>query len=68
MAVVAEAHEVLVFIDHHTLHGKGLGHVDMHLLVATALTGGATLWTRDHRRLHAVTHELGCADGTASPH
>ena len=67
MAVVAEAHEGLVFIDHHKRHGKGLGHVDMHLLVATALTGGATLWTRDCR-LHAVAHELGCADGTASPH
>ena len=67
MALVAEAHEVLVFIDHHKLHGKGLGYVDMHLLVATALTGGATLWTRD-RRLHAVAHEVGCAYGAASPH
>ncbi len=66
VALVAEAHEVLVFIDHHKLHGKGLGYVDMHLLVATALTGGATLWTRD-RRLHAVAHELGCAYGDSSP-
>lgn len=67
MAVVADAHEVLVFLDHHQLHGKGLGYVDVHLLVATALTGGAALWTRD-RRLHAVAHAVGCAHGGASPH
>lgn len=66
-AVVAEASEVLGFIDSHKLHGKGIGYVDVHLLVATALTGGAKLWTRD-RRLHAVARELGHAHGGASPH
>lgn len=66
-AVVAEASEVLGYIDSRKLHGKGIGYVDVHLLVATALTGGARLWTRD-RRLHAVAHELGCAHGGSSPH
>lgn len=67
MAAVAEIEEVLGYIDRHKLHGKGIGYVDVHLLVATALIGGARLWTRD-RRLHAVAHELGCAHGGASPH
>lgn len=67
MAAVAEIEEVLGYIDRHKLHGKGIGYVDVHLLVATALIGGARLWTRD-RRLHAVAHQLGCAHGGASPH
>ena len=67
MAVVAEFDEVLAYIDRYKLHGKGIGYVDVHLLVATALTSGARLWTRD-RRLHAVAHELGCAHGGSRPH
>ena len=63
-AVVAEADEVLAFINRHKLHGKGIGYVDAHLLAATALTGGARLWTRD-RRLEVVARELGCAHGAA---
>jgi predicted nucleic acid-binding protein len=62
MATVAEPDEVLAYIDRHKLHGKGIGYVDAHLLAATALPGGARLWTRD-RRLHAVARELGCAHG-----
>ena len=66
MAVVAEADEVLAYLNRHKLHGKGIGYVDVHLLAATALTGGAKVWTRD-RRLHAVAHELGSAYGGVAP-
>ena len=65
-AVVAEADEVLAFINRHKLHGKGIGYVDAHLLASTALTGGTKLWTRD-RRLHAMARELGCAQGGVTP-
>ena len=63
-APVAETDEVLRYIERHKLHGKGIGYVDAHLLAATALSGGARLWTRD-RRLHAVARGLGCAHGAA---
>ena len=63
-APVAEPDEVLRYIERHKLHGKGIGYVDAHLLAATALSGGARLWTRD-RRLHAVARGLGCAHGAA---
>lgn len=59
-AVVADGDEVLQFIDHHVLHGKGIGYVDVHLLASVALTGGARVWTRD-MRLHRVAAALGCA-------
>jgi len=48
-AVVADADEVLAFIERHALHGKGIGYVDIHLLASAALTPGATIWTRDKR-------------------
>lgn len=60
MARVADADEVLVFIERHKLHGKGIGYVDVHLLAAVALTEGATLWTRD-KRLHGAAQALGYA-------
>ncbi len=59
-AVVAEGEEVLGFIERHVLHGKGIGYVDVHLLASTALTEGATLWTRD-KRLREAAQSLGCA-------
>ena len=59
-AAVAEAHEVLSFIEHHALDGKGIGYVDAHLLASTVLTDGAKLWSRD-KRLQAVAEMLGCA-------
>lgn len=58
-SVVADADEVLVFIDRHRLHGKGLGYVDMHLLASTLLTQKAVLYTRD-QRLRAAAQALGC--------
>lgn len=60
MSAVADPAEVLVFIERHRLHGKGLGYVDVHLLAAVALTPGATLWTRD-KRLHSAAQVLDCA-------
>jgi hypothetical protein len=52
--------EVLMFIERQELHGTGLGYVDAHVLLATRLTDGARLWTRD-RRLHAAAARLGIA-------
>ena len=46
---VAETDEVMAFIESRRLWGKGIGYVDVHLLAAVALTGGASLWTRDKR-------------------
>ena len=58
-AVVAEAHEVLSYIESESLHGKGIGYVDVHLLASTALAE-IKLWTRD-KRLFAIADGLGCA-------
>lgn len=65
-ALVAESDEVLVFIEHQALHGKGIGYLDAHLLASVALTGRTQLWTRDKRLLNAA-ESLGCAfkDNTA---
>lgn len=59
-ASVADADEVLAFIERHRLIGKGIGYVDVHLLAAVALTDGASLWTRD-KRLRAVADSLECS-------
>jgi hypothetical protein len=47
-AVVASDEEVLEFIDKYLLAGRGLGYIDVHLLVAARLSG-AGLWTADKR-------------------
>jgi hypothetical protein len=57
---VAHSDEVLQFIERHTVHGKGIGYVDVHLLASVALTEGTRLWTRD-LRLRRVAAALGCA-------
>jgi predicted nucleic acid-binding protein len=66
-AAVADFDEVLSFVEHHGLWGKGIGYVDVHLLAAVTLTHGATLWTRD-RRLRAAAQALGCALGEPGAH
>lgn len=66
-AVIAESEEALGFIERHSLHGKGIGHVDIHLLASVALTQGARLWTRD-KRLQAAADDLGCAYQETSSH
>ena len=59
-AAVAEEGEVLRFIENHVLHGKGIGHVDDHLLASVALTDGARIWTRD-KKLRLAAQMIGCA-------
>jgi len=56
-ASVATDAEVLHFIDHHALFGRGIGYIDAHLLAAARLTAGAALWTND-KRLHGVAEQL----------
>lgn len=64
MAVQADEAEVQAFIEHVSLHGRGIGYIDAHLLAAARLTPGLRLWTRD-RRLHEVAAGLGIADLSA---
>jgi len=59
-AIAATDAEVLQFIDRHTLFGRGVGYIDIHLLAAAQLTAGTELWTRD-KRLHAIAVQLGLA-------
>ena len=46
---VATDDEVLAFIENRSLHGKGIGWIDAHLLASIALSGTGTLLTRDRR-------------------
>ncbi|HRU07467.1 MAG TPA: type II toxin-antitoxin system VapC family toxin [Candidatus Brocadiia bacterium] len=52
----ADDNEVLFFIDRHSLAGRGLGLIDIHLL-ASAQMAGHRLWTAD-RRLRAAAQRL----------
>ena len=56
-AVQATHEEVLDFIEEQSLPGRGIGYVDAHLLAATRLTEGASLWTRD-KRLRSAAEAL----------
>ncbi len=56
-ARVASGDEVLAFIEARRLAGKGLGHVDVHLLASAALSR-APLWTA-HKRLRDAADDLG---------
>ena len=47
--------EVLHLIDRRRLWGRGLSAVDVHLMAAVALVGGARLWTKDKRLKSACT-------------
>jgi predicted nucleic acid-binding protein len=53
MASGAEDDEVIQFIEDHKLMGKGLGYIDIHLLMSALLTR-IPLWTID-KRLHEVS-------------
>ncbi|HEX5863924.1 MAG TPA: type II toxin-antitoxin system VapC family toxin [Casimicrobiaceae bacterium] len=59
-ATVPTDAEVLAFIGRHSLFGRGIGYIDVHLLAAVRLTAGSTLWTRDDR-LRRVADELSLA-------
>lgn len=56
-AVLAANDEAIALIEHHSLLGKGLGIVDIHLLASATLTPECRLWTRD-RRLRTVAESL----------
>lgn len=45
-ATVARHEEAMRVVDHHTLYGRGLGWVDVHLLTSALLTN-CGLWTND---------------------
>lgn len=64
-AVVAHDDEVLTFMDKNELAGIGIGYVDAHVLAATRLTAGASLWTRD-KRLHSAAERLSLATAFAN--
>jgi predicted nucleic acid-binding protein len=49
--------EIVHFVNHRRLHGRGVGWIDIHLL-ASALVGGFQFWTADER-CAAVAQELG---------
>jgi len=53
-AIVASHQEVLHFINEHRLFGWGIGYIDAHLLAATRLSAGTSLWTRDKRLRRAA--------------
>ena len=51
--------DVVAFVRARKFHGRGIGWIDAHLL-ASALVGGAQLWTADGP-LGAIADELGIA-------
>ena len=53
----ASNHEVLYFIEHNQLMGRGIGYIDAHLLASTALTNDTKLWTYD-KRLNNLSNKL----------
>lgn len=59
LPVVTKANddEVIFFIEHHALMGRGVGLIDMHL-VASCHIDQCRLWTRD-KRLKGVATEMG---------
>jgi predicted nucleic acid-binding protein len=56
VASSADDDEVIQFIEDHKLMGKGLGYIDIHLLMS-ALLARIPLWTID-KRLHEVSLTL----------
>ncbi|HEV2133663.1 MAG TPA: type II toxin-antitoxin system VapC family toxin [Terracidiphilus sp.] len=46
---IAQMSEVRRMIESRQLYSKGLGLVDVHLLLSCLLTPGLQLWTRDNR-------------------
>jgi hypothetical protein len=54
--------EVLYFIEHQRLMGKGIGYVDVHLLASITLISDVALWTRD-KRMESVASNMGLRFG-----
>jgi len=57
MAIHVEHEEVMRFIEDHTLMGKGLGYIDVHLIASAILTE-IPLWTVD-KKLNEISLKLG---------
>jgi hypothetical protein len=51
--------DVVEFVRHRDLHGRGVGWIDVHLL-ASAIVGRLQLWTADPR-FSAAADEFGVA-------
>jgi predicted nucleic acid-binding protein len=62
-AVTVDSTQVISFIERNNIFGTGIGYVDAHLLVATALTSDLRLWTRD-KRLRTVAEKLAISAAT----
>lgn len=58
--IVEKHSEVRQFIELQTLFGRGVGFIDLHLLLSVRLTPDALLWTRD-KRLHGLAKEMSLA-------
>ena len=56
-APVATDEEALTLIERHSLMGRGIGYIDVHLLASAALAGTVALWTGD-RHLSSVAGDL----------
>ena len=57
VATQVEHEEVMKFIEDHTLIGKGLGYIDIHL-IASAILPDIPLWTVD-KKLNEISSKLG---------
>ena len=51
---VIEYGDILDFIEHNRLMGKGIDYVDVHLLASVAMTDFALLWSYDRRLMNAA--------------
>ncbi|MEO0392749.1 MAG: type II toxin-antitoxin system VapC family toxin [Pseudomonadota bacterium] len=60
---VASEEEVLLLIENHSLMGRGIGYIDMHLLASTLVHKDSKLWTRD-KRLLAIAQEMNVSYAT----
>ena len=58
--LIASNEEVRQFIELHSLFGRGVGFIDLHLLLSARLTPDALLWTRD-KRLHGIAKAMSIA-------
>jgi len=57
MLDVVEHEELLLFLEHNELMGKGLGFVDIHLLAGATLAG-IPLWTQDKKLRQACSRPV----------
>jgi hypothetical protein len=60
-----EDDEILFFVEQHSLAGRGLGLIDVHLLASSKMSGHP-FWTKD-KGLTAAAEEFGLAFGQQPP-